>query len=87
MASGSYSVGDWIVYNGTSFEKVSNSNTVTCVFGRTGAVTATEADYILGKMGDVDFTTATPTTNQVLKFNGTNWVGATYRPLKVILML
>ncbi|MFN8370865.1 MAG: hypothetical protein U0T83_09615 [Bacteriovoracaceae bacterium] len=35
VASGSYSVGDWIVYNGTSFEKVSNSNSVISVFGRT----------------------------------------------------
>ncbi|MFN8370110.1 MAG: hypothetical protein U0T83_05740 [Bacteriovoracaceae bacterium] len=76
VASGNYAVGDWIVYNGTTFEKVSNSNTVTSVFGRTGAVTANEADYILGKMGDVDFTSATPTTNQYLKFNGTNWVPA-----------
>ncbi|MFN8371192.1 MAG: hypothetical protein U0T83_11290 [Bacteriovoracaceae bacterium] len=77
VASGSYAVGDWIVYNGTSFEQISNSNSVISVFGRTGAVTATEADYVLGKMGDVDFTSATPTTNQYLKFNGTNWVPGT----------
>ncbi|MFN8370608.1 MAG: hypothetical protein U0T83_08305 [Bacteriovoracaceae bacterium] len=77
VASGSYAVGDWIVFNGTTFEKVSNANAVTSVYGRTGAVTANEADYVLGKMGDVDFTSATPTTNQYLKFNGTNWVGAT----------
>ncbi len=76
VASGSYAVGDWIVYNGSTFEEIDNSTVVTSVFGRTGAITATEGDYVLNKMGDVDFT-ATPTTNQFLQFNGTNWVGAT----------
>jgi hypothetical protein len=74
VASGSYSVGDWIVFNGTSFDQINNANYVTNVFGRTGAVTATKGDYILTKMGDVDLTTTPPITGDVLKYDGTNWV-------------
>ena len=48
---------------------------VTSVFGRTGAVIATEGDYNLGQLGDVTITS--PTTNQVLKYNGTAWVNDT----------
>ena len=48
---------------------------VTSVFGRTGAVVATEGDYNLGQLGDVTITS--PTTNQVLKYNGTAWVNDT----------
>ncbi|MGZ3856387.1 MAG: hypothetical protein ACXVKO_09030, partial [Bacteriovorax sp.] len=77
VAHGAYSVGDWIVFNGTSFDQINNSATITNVFGRTGAVTANKGDYVLTKMGDVDLTTTPPTINQVLKYNGANWVPAT----------
>lgn len=50
---------------------------VDSVFGRTGAVVAVEGDYDLGQMGDVDTTTTPPTNNQVLSWNGTNWVPTT----------
>ena len=39
-----YSVGDWIVYNGTSFDKVDNTDAVTSVAGRIGAVTLNADD-------------------------------------------
>jgi hypothetical protein len=45
---------------------------VTSVFGRTGDVVATEGDYNLTQLGDVTITS--PTTNQVLKYNGSAWV-------------
>ena len=48
---------------------------VTSVFGRTGAVVATEGDYTLTQLGDVTITS--PTTNQVLKYNGTTWINDT----------
>ena len=48
---------------------------VTSVFGRTGDVVAAEGDYNLGQLGDVTITS--PTTNQVLKYNGTAWVNGT----------
>ncbi|NDB61789.1 hypothetical protein EB001_25610, partial [bacterium] len=48
---------------------------VTSVFGRTGAVVATEGDYTLTQLGDVTITS--PTTGQVLKYNGTTWINDT----------
>jgi len=48
---------------------------VTSVFGRTGAVVATEGDYSLTQLSDVTITS--PTTGQVLKYNGTLWVNDT----------
>jgi hypothetical protein len=52
-----------------------NTDAVTSVFGRTGAVVATEGDYNLTQLGDVTLTS--PTTGQVLKYNGTTWVNNT----------
>jgi hypothetical protein len=40
-----YAVGDWITYDGTSWDYVDNSVRVSSVFGRTGAVVATSGDY------------------------------------------
>ena len=48
---------------------------VSSVFGRTGAVVATEGDYTLTQLGDVTITT--PANGQVLKYNGTTWVNGT----------
>ncbi|MCJ0743121.1 autotransporter outer membrane beta-barrel domain-containing protein [Pedobacter montanisoli] len=41
----SYNVGDWILSNGTAWEKISNSDTVISVFGRIGNVVAVAGDY------------------------------------------
>jgi len=38
-------LGDWVISNGTAWEKVSNSGAVPSVFGRSGAVVATAGDY------------------------------------------
>ncbi len=71
----SFNVGDWIVSNGSGYQKVPNPGGVASVFGRSGAVVATEGDYDLDKLSDVDLTT--PATNgQVLKYDGTKWVAA-----------
>ena len=48
---------------------------VTSVFGRDGAVVATEGDYNLDLLGDVDLSTA-PTNGQGLVFNGSVWIAA-----------
>jgi hypothetical protein len=52
-----------------------NTDAVTSVFGRTGAVVATEGDYSLTQLSDVTITT--PTNGQVLKYNGTTWINDT----------
>lgn len=65
----SFDVGDWIVSNGTVYQKIDNSQAIISVFGRTGAVTANLDDF-----SDVVITT--PSNGQVLKFDGTNWVNS-----------
>lgn len=39
-----WKVGDWVVSNGTSWEKIDNTDSVTSVAGKTGAVTLATAD-------------------------------------------
>jgi len=46
--------------------------TVASVFGRSGAVVATEGDYTLPLMGDVTITA--PAAGQLLQYTGTQWV-------------
>lgn len=36
---------DWAIFNGTSWEKIDNTDSVSSVFGRTGAVVAGSGDY------------------------------------------
>lgn len=45
-----FGVGDWIISNGTSWDKVANTDAVTSVQGRTGNVTVTKADVGLGSV-------------------------------------
>lgn len=40
-----YRVNDWVVSNGTTYDKVDNQTLVASVFGRTGAISATAGDY------------------------------------------
>jgi len=40
-----FEIGDWIISNGTSWEKVDNSDAVTTVFGRIGNILAIATDY------------------------------------------
>lgn len=48
---------------------------VASVFGRTGTVVATNGDYDIGELGDVDLSVA-PTSGQFLKWNGSNWIAS-----------
>jgi hypothetical protein len=41
----SFNIGDWIIGNGTAWEKVDNTDAVSSVFGRTGAVVGVSTDY------------------------------------------
>jgi hypothetical protein len=40
-----FAVGDWVISNGTVWQKVDNTDAVVSVFGRIGAITADAADY------------------------------------------
>lgn len=68
--------GQVLKYDSTSglWINAADSAPVSSVFGRTGAVVATEGDYSLTQLSDVTLTS--PTTNQVLKYNGTTWVNS-----------
>jgi hypothetical protein len=41
----SFEVGDWIISNGSAWQKVDNTDAVSSVFGRTGNVVAANGDY------------------------------------------
>lgn len=79
----SMSLGDWILYDGANWDVLPNVNNVTSVFGRTGVVVAQANDYTwnqinktsssIGDIADVDLSSP-PSINDVLMFNGTNWV-------------
>ncbi len=79
--------GDWIVYNDntSSWDQISNTSDVSSFNTRTGAILPQANDYTwaqidkttssVGDIADIDLSTA-PTTGQVLKFDGTNWVAS-----------
>jgi len=72
----SFAVGDWVVYNGTIWQKSLNSNAVASVFGRTGTITAQEGDYNIDQLGDVAITSAA--ANDYLRYNGSSWVNTPF---------
>lgn len=46
----SFAVGDYVVYNGSAWEKSDTTDSVPTVFGRTGNVTAQSGDYSIGQI-------------------------------------
>ena len=62
-----FAVSDWIVYNGSIWQKSSNSNSVVSVNGFTGVVVLD-----LDDINDVSLTA--PATREVLQYDGTDWV-------------
>lgn len=74
ISSITYAVGDWIIYNGSSWSKIPSSATITSVYGRTGAIAAVEGDYTLDQLFDVDLMTTPPIAGDYLRYNGSHWV-------------
>lgn len=58
-----YVMGDWAVSNGTTWDKIDNTDAVQSVQGRTGAVVITKADLSLGNVEDVALSTWTGSSN------------------------
>ncbi len=50
IANIAYDVGDWLVSNGTTWDKIDNTDAVSSVFGRLGAVVAANGDYSAGQI-------------------------------------
>lgn len=79
----SLNLGDWVMYSNGSWDVLPSTNSVSSVFGRTGAVTAQNNDYTwaqinkitssIGDIADVDLSTS-PNNGEVLMFNGTSWI-------------
>ena len=73
-----FSVGDWMISNGTVWQKITNSSAVTSVAGKTGAVILTGADIASGTVavanGGTGTTTGSITGTSALTFaaGGTN---------------
>lgn len=57
-----WQVGDWAIYNGTAWQKIDQSNSVTSVNGYTGAVVLTQTDIA----GTASLTTTQTLTNKTL---------------------
>lgn len=75
-----YAIGDWIISNGTSWEKVDNTDAVTTVFGRIGAIVANSNDYSTfyhPLNGDLAANASTATTLKTARLiNGTSFNGS-----------
>lgn len=59
-----FAVGDWIISNGTAWEKVDLTDAVSSVFGRTGAITAASGDYTASQVTNVPAGTISSTNVQ-----------------------
>lgn len=79
-----YAIGDWVISNGTIWEKVDNTQNVNSVFGRTGNVVADAGDYSTFYLGindgytnaDVDAhlnNDGSVADNALLSWNGTDY--------------
>ena len=66
--------GQTIIFNNGIWANQNITSPVNSVFGRTGAIVATEGDYALTQLSDVTLTT--PSTNQILQYNGSQWANA-----------
>lgn len=55
LGSGSktYTVGDWVLHNGATWDKLDAINDVSSVFGRTGVIVATAGDYTASQVTNV----------------------------------
>ena len=58
----SFAVGDWIISNGTAWEKVDLTDAVSSVFGRTGAVVGDSTDYSAVGITNTAIGAANPST-------------------------
>jgi len=76
-----YYAGDWILFNGSEWERVDHANTVSSIFGRKGVVTSEFGDYswaqidkktsLLSDLSEVF--SSTPISGNVLIGNGSGW--------------
>jgi hypothetical protein len=72
-----WQVGDWIISNGTTWEKIDNTDAVSSVAGRTGAVTLTSSDVGLGNVANaLQFLASNVDTDNTLTANSDSKVAS-----------
>ena len=67
----SFAVGDWIISNGTAWEKVDLTDAVSSVFGRTGAVVGVSTDYSAVGLTNTAIGAANPSTGAFTTISAT----------------
>ncbi|MEA2037224.1 MAG: hypothetical protein U9O94_06950, partial [Nanoarchaeota archaeon] len=60
----SFTIGDWIIHNGSEWEKLDSTNDVQSVFGRTGIITSANGDYSASQITNTAAGTISATTIQ-----------------------
>ena len=58
-----WKIGDWAIYSGTEWQKIDNTDSVTSVAGKTGAVTLVSSDVGLGSVENTAISTYAGTTS------------------------
>jgi len=73
----SFNIGDWIISNGSAWEKVDNTDAVSSVFGRTGAVVGVSTDYSAVGITNTALGASNPSTVAATTVTATSTIAAT----------
>ena len=73
----SFAVGDWIISNGTAWEKVDLTDAVSSVFGRTGAVVGVSTDYSSVGLTNTAIGASSPSTGAFTTVTASSTIAAT----------
>jgi hypothetical protein len=73
----SFNIGDWIISNGSTWEKVDNTDAVSSVFGRTGAVVGVSTDYSAVGITNTALGASNPSTVAATTVTATSTIAAT----------
>ncbi|CAB4150902.1 Intramolecular chaperone auto-processing domain containing protein [uncultured Caudovirales phage] len=72
-----FAIGDWIISNGTAWEKVDLTDAVSSVFGRTGAVVGVSTDYSSVGITNTAIGASSPSTGAFTTVTASSTIAAT----------
>ena len=72
-----FAIGDWIISNGTAWEKVDLTDAVSSVFGRTGAVVGVSTDYSAVGLTNTAIGASNPSTGAFTTVTASSTISAT----------
>jgi hypothetical protein len=73
----SFNIGDWIISNGAAWEKVDNTDAVSSVFGRMGAVVGVSTDYSAVGITNTALGASNPSTVAATTITASSTIAAT----------